>query len=168
MQSLRLKVKKEMIIVSAGDIEGINEDLILKEGEEYEVCMRGFNGWPIVYVKGKDYDMTLDIVDEFWEFWEFALMSELDFREIFNVDNVGMKHINEDIKQGFYSGYYDLACIRMLESKLDAKNLSLNEDIFSSESVIHDILRKRSGGYRYTLEDWIKDVLEECPECFVR
>lgn len=70
MQNLRLRVKKEFTLACAGDVAGVNIDLVLKKGEEYEVNMRGCNGWPIVYVKGIDYDMAFDEENEFWEYWE--------------------------------------------------------------------------------------------------
>lgn len=167
MQSLRMRVKKEMTIVNAGDVEGVNEDIILHKGEEYEVNMRGCNGWPIVYVKGEDYDMAFDEENEFWEYWEFAPMSELDFREIFDVDNVGMEHIKEDIEQGFCSGYYDLACLRMLESELDARNILLNENVITPEAIIDYIMLQRDILGYYTLKDWVKDTKENYPEYFM-
>lgn len=168
MQNLRLRVKKEFILVCAGDVEGVNIELTLKKGEEYDVNMRGINGWPIVYVKGEDYDMAFDDEEnEFWEYWEFAPMTELDFREIFDADNLTMESIRDDVAfKECGLGYYDMACSHMLESELDARGLALNEEIMTSESVIEYIMQMRHNGSRYTLEDWIKDTKENYSESF--
>ena len=94
-------------------------------------------------------------------------MTEQDFREIFGADNDTMDHIMLDLQDGYYADLFQVACDRMLESELDVRNLELNEEEISSESVIEHILSVRTlTGVNYTLEDWIKETEASFPERF--
>lgn len=168
MQTLRLRVKEEITLCYATEVEGVNENLILHKGEEYEVCMCYYNGWPAVKVKDEMYDMVFDEENEFWEFWEYAPMSELMFRQIFDLNNERMQHIKEDIAQGFYSGYYDLATERMLESELDALGYAINGSEYIGVIDYIMLMNNNENDVPYTLKDWLRDTLESQPEMFIR
>lgn len=176
MQRLRLRVKKEILLRDDFAPEG-EEEFILNVGEEYDVRLfweeqktSNFTFPDEVYVDGHHgwNQMMFDSEKEFWEYWEFASMSELDFREIFDADNLTMESIREDVAfKECGLGYYEMAYSHMLESELDARGLALNEEIMTSESVIEYIMQMRHNGSRYTLEDWVRDTKENYPKCFM-
>lgn len=156
MQSLRLRLKKDIRVFSE---YADNISIMLKEGVEYDVeIRRGEDNLEehIIYVPEEGCNVKWNEDVPFWNCWCYAPMSELDFREIFDANNETMFHIKDDMEQGFYSSYYDVACNHMLECYLDDRGLCLNEDMYSPERVIGVILSRREYDENYTMEDWIK------------
>lgn len=86
---MKLRVKEEIILCYATEVEGVNEDLILHVGEEYEVKLEDtINGWPMVYIDELGwFDMALED-EEFWEFWERAQEVQRYEQKLFRVSRV--------------------------------------------------------------------------------
>lgn len=156
----------------------INEDFNIKvqPGQIVQIQREHtINNWPLLWVNDEDYDMAIED-DEFSTYFEeFDIgsfenrMSREEFKQIFECDEDCMESVFEDLLYGFYEDYFQIAVDRMLESALDArghyisKGLNVKSEIVKSEVVYYMMLANKNQG-KYTISDWIKDTLKNCPE----
>lgn len=68
---MKLKVKKDFIFVYASDMVGVNKTKVLRKGNVYDIQVKEYGRYNIIYIDGQGYEMTFDrYKNEFWEYWE--------------------------------------------------------------------------------------------------
>lgn len=152
------------VIIIADDVE-INPGQIVQIQREQTI-----NNWPIVFLNNTDYDMAIED-DEFNELFEEFDISSFEeklsahgFKQIFECDNDTMEHVFEDLCSGFYEDYYEVARDRMLESALDARGHYLSKGLRVQGEIVQYMMLANKYSGKYTISDWIKDTLKNCPE----
>lgn len=150
-----------------------NNDVIFEPGQIVKMRFER-NNCDEIYHRGKKewFDVCFDSEELRKEYLEdFNIMSfehkmtRRQFKIIFECSEDDMEHIDEDLYAGFYSSYYDIATMRMMDSYMDARGHYISKGL---EPIYSDILdyillhNKYSG--EYTMEDWARDTHENYPE----
>lgn len=91
-------------------------------------------------------------------------MSREEFKQIFECYEDRMQSIFEDLLSGFYEDYFTIAVDRMLESALDARGHFISKGLNIESEVVHYMMLANKYQGKYTISDWIKDTLKNCPE----
>lgn len=154
----------------------INEDFNIKiqPGQIVQIqTERTINGWPLVFIENRDYDMAIEKYEFDAFFKEFDInvieerMSAEEFKKIFECTEVDMEHYKRLIYDGFYKTFYDLARERMIENALDnaGHHLSIGYDCDEcKESILDYILLHNKFSGEYRMSDWFFDTLKNCRE----